>query len=221
MPKQTFYNLDTKKKDRFIQAFLKEFSSKLYEEASITSVVKQLGIAKGSVYQYFDDKLDLFLHLKTHCEGKKMEHIEHSKREDYDDFWEYFKSLYQQGVKFDINCRLESRFLYMLGKNTASPEIGQMLKDWKNMAIAYFSTIIQKEIDNGNFRDDLPLETMSFFLVSSSMMVGDLMESKFDLDPNQNIAADRPVFADQEKELLKAVDGLIALLRNALDKHPS
>ena len=64
MPKETFHNLNSEKKEAFIEAFMYEFSHRTYEEASITSVVKTLGIAKGSVYQYFDGKLDLLLYLK-------------------------------------------------------------------------------------------------------------------------------------------------------------
>ncbi len=55
MPKETFNKLSQDKKDRITQGFLKEFYNKPYEEASITAVVKELGIAKGSVYQYFEE----------------------------------------------------------------------------------------------------------------------------------------------------------------------
>lgn len=63
MPKQTFKNLNPAKQERFYKAALAEFSSKGYHQASITQIVKKLDIAKGSIYQYFDDKFDLHQYL--------------------------------------------------------------------------------------------------------------------------------------------------------------
>ena len=87
MPKETFHKLNSDKKNEIIKAFLREFSSKTYDEASITNVVKSLGIAKGSIYQYFDDKLDLYLYLQRECNNVKMGYISSIRRDDFPDFF--------------------------------------------------------------------------------------------------------------------------------------
>lgn len=63
MPSNTFQRLNQKKRNRFLQEAYGEFSLNTYQGASITNLVKTLGIAKGSVYQYFDDKEDLYRYL--------------------------------------------------------------------------------------------------------------------------------------------------------------
>lgn len=60
MPKSTFLNLPHAKRDRFVDTALDEFGSQSFDSASLSVMVQRLGIAKGSVYQYFDHKLDLF-----------------------------------------------------------------------------------------------------------------------------------------------------------------
>ena len=60
---KTFERLNEHKRHAFLEAAFKEFSLKGYDAASITQLVKALGIAKGSVYQYFDDKQDLYQFL--------------------------------------------------------------------------------------------------------------------------------------------------------------
>ena len=55
MPTTTFENLATAKREQFIQAALAEFAAHNYEVASVNRIVKALGIARGSVYQYFED----------------------------------------------------------------------------------------------------------------------------------------------------------------------
>jgi AcrR family transcriptional regulator len=67
MPKQTFFNLPAAKRDAFIAIAIDEFARHPYESASVSRVVAAAGIAKGSVYQYFDDKQDLFLYLVDHA----------------------------------------------------------------------------------------------------------------------------------------------------------
>jgi len=63
MPKQTFYDLCEEKKARIIDKALEEFSSKTFSQASLNRIIKSAGIPKGSFYQYFENKEDLYLYL--------------------------------------------------------------------------------------------------------------------------------------------------------------
>lgn len=60
MPKKTFYNLSLEKQNTIIEAAKKEFSRVPVSEASIANIVATAGIARGSFYQYFESKEDLF-----------------------------------------------------------------------------------------------------------------------------------------------------------------
>jgi AcrR family transcriptional regulator len=63
MPKQTFFNLPEEKRQTIIDVAIEEFAENGFEAASINRIVANSGISKGSFYQYFEDKLDLFMHL--------------------------------------------------------------------------------------------------------------------------------------------------------------
>lgn len=63
MPKDTFFNLPQEKQHRILEISLEEFYTLGYEKASISRIVETAGIAKGSFYQYFEGKEDLFRHL--------------------------------------------------------------------------------------------------------------------------------------------------------------
>lgn len=60
MPKKTFYNLPIEKQKVIVEAAKKEFSRVPVSEASIANIVATAGIARGSFYQYFESKEDLF-----------------------------------------------------------------------------------------------------------------------------------------------------------------
>ncbi|WP_208560966.1 TetR/AcrR family transcriptional regulator [Marinilactibacillus kalidii] len=63
MPTQTFFNLPESKRQRLIAGAMKEFTAKSLNEASISNIVKNSGISRGSFYQYFEDKKDLYFYL--------------------------------------------------------------------------------------------------------------------------------------------------------------
>lgn len=62
MPKDTFFRLPEEKKKRIMEAADREFFSRSYAEASINRIIKDAEIPRGSFYQYFEDKKDLFLY---------------------------------------------------------------------------------------------------------------------------------------------------------------
>ncbi|MBU0903821.1 MAG: TetR family transcriptional regulator [Firmicutes bacterium] len=63
MPKQTFFNLPIEKRESLISAAMKEFSRVPLSEASIANIIKDAAIPRGSFYQYFEDKEDIFYFL--------------------------------------------------------------------------------------------------------------------------------------------------------------
>lgn len=63
MPKATFFNLPSEKRELIISAATQVFSAERYNAASINQICRKAGIAKGSFYQYFDNKLDLYVYI--------------------------------------------------------------------------------------------------------------------------------------------------------------
>ena len=61
MPTHTWTNLDQEKRDRIITVAIDTFAQFPFAQASLSGMVKTLGIAKGSIYQYFADKEDCYL----------------------------------------------------------------------------------------------------------------------------------------------------------------
>lgn len=63
MPTETFARLPEEKRNRFLDAAWAEFTRAPFAETSINQIVRQAGIPRGSFYQYFTDKEELFLYL--------------------------------------------------------------------------------------------------------------------------------------------------------------
>lgn len=63
IPSGTFFRLPPEKQRRLIQAAWEEFTRVNYGEASINQIIRAAQISRGSFYQYFTDKDDLFRYL--------------------------------------------------------------------------------------------------------------------------------------------------------------
>lgn len=63
MPTATWDRLPTERRDAIVAAAEAEFSAKGFSRGSLNVIAREAGVAKGSLFQYFDDKLDLFAHL--------------------------------------------------------------------------------------------------------------------------------------------------------------
>ena len=69
MPKETFLKLPEEKKEKIILAAKKEFARVSLEKVSIKNIVEDAEIARGSFYQYFENKEDLLgIILSEHVE---------------------------------------------------------------------------------------------------------------------------------------------------------
>ena len=99
MPTNTFFNLPEEKKNKILKSANKEFARVPLEQASIKNIVETAEIARGSFYQYFEDKDDLFeyvINLKMGDMEKNMKKI--IEKED-GNIINVFTSLYDHLIK--------------------------------------------------------------------------------------------------------------------------
>ena len=63
MPRATWDNLDERRRERVLHAAMAEFGRRGYSGGSLNVIAREAGVAKGSLFQYFEDKFDFFAHV--------------------------------------------------------------------------------------------------------------------------------------------------------------
>jgi AcrR family transcriptional regulator len=102
MPKQTFLNLTEEKRQAIVNAATDEFAEHGYKAASINRIVANSGISKGSFYQYFTDKMDVFKYLMDVLANEKMDFFKGKNPPSNNmDTFEYFRWLVKVGMEFN------------------------------------------------------------------------------------------------------------------------
>ena len=136
MPKNTFLNLEEEKRNNITTSAIREFSAKGYEKGNVAAIAKNAGISKGSMYQYFNDKKDIYLYCIEKAYEISLEYIENVTKEyykmsvfdciylSYKNTWSFFideREVYilLQNAAFHMNNDIREAVLKILHKGSA------------------------------------------------------------------------------------------------------
>ena len=142
MPKQTFFNLDDTKRELITKYSLEEFSSHSFQEASVNTIVKNAGISKGSLYQYFEDKVDLYLYMLEVASKKKVQFLQKCEQNlATDDIYDIVTELMIRGCEFDLNNPAHSKLLYQA---LTGPLVDESMEQMRKMNHQYMRSLLEK-----------------------------------------------------------------------------
>ena len=122
MPRPTFFNLPPDRRELLVEAAIAEFSARSYAEASLSRIARSTGIAKGSFYQYFDDKLDLYRWLLCD-EAPRRKRAFLGAASESDDFWAKLTRFIERGMAFLVEHPGFARLLAGAADPAASSDV--------------------------------------------------------------------------------------------------
>lgn len=164
MPSQTFYNLPDDKKNRIIDAITDELSIHTYEHINIQNIIKQAKIPRGSFYQYFEDKDDLFDYFLDYIKQLKLKFWGPLFVTETDiSFIDRFKQIYIKGIEFE---KAYPKLVKVAKKITSSESLMNRFKyqeGLKQAQMMYESYII-KDQEKGIIRKDIDPKLLSTVL---------------------------------------------------------
>lgn len=91
---ETFLRLPEEKRLRFLDAAWEEFTRVKFADASINQIIRRAGIPRGSFYQYFMDKEDLFSYLLEDIQIRVVQVFESLLRQTGGDIFQIQLALY-------------------------------------------------------------------------------------------------------------------------------
>lgn len=123
MPTPTFFRLPDEKRERLVEEAIVEFADRSYAEASLSQIVRRAGIAKGSLYQYFADKLDLYRWLLTEEVPRRRREFVGVVDDADDDFWAALETQIERGMAFLVEHPKLARITAAAADPAASEEV--------------------------------------------------------------------------------------------------
>ena len=198
MPKSTFYNLSDEKKSRILDAALREFSVRTFSQASLNQIIKNADIPKGSFYQYFDNKEDLYLYLMEVASKEKIEILRQANEMNPDaDVFEVIMNttrVYLELGKAKPGY-IEAAMLMLLDNSEFIVKI-------RNSSIERFAKMLERDKARGRFKPE----------IDSELVIN--MISTFSLNEYFRHGSDKEGYLKNLDGAIKVIKEGIALLKD-------
>ena len=217
MPLQTFINLSEKRKEEIRQIAYKEFALKDYKNASVSNIVKKIGLAKGSFYRYFENKLDLYAYLLEHATQIRMASVKDLAANYKTDFFSILIENFEDKIEFDIEHPLESIFTYRVLLETHNPEIQHIIAELKQSIFTYVELLIKEFMQKGLLRQDLDVHLTAFSVYQIQIGIFEFLSLYKGVDFIKNIEEGKTIFSIEKKQIMDIVIKMVELLKHGIN----
>ncbi len=209
MPKETFMNLPPEKRELIENIAVDEFAEYGYDLASVNRIVTAAGIAKGSFYQYFEDKKDLFMFLINSIAEKKIDYLSPIAFDpNAHDFFTLLRELYISGIRFALENPKRAKIGEWLMKNSGHEIFTELLEGSSDTASEFYVAMLRSAEAKGEIRKGLDLVYLSDMLTRLSVSMVNYVYSKTGT-----------AFMNDEEIMLKYVDEMIDLIKFGINNQ--
>lgn len=213
MPKETFFNLPLEKQEKVMRASIEEFLKLGFEKANIGTIAKNAGVAKGSIYQYFENKNELFsfsvkwsIDLIMNKYDKYMSNDNNKSINMFDYFYQNAKDIWTQLTEEkEIIIFLQDVFLGKYkGVNDEAMDLLMKISD--ELVLQQ----IREGKKNGYIRKDIDDNILSLFMTGVSLKIKEYIMNKARTSGTDMV--------NQEFEKIEDdIKAMIELLKNGME----
>jgi len=165
IPRSTFDNLDPQKRGRVLEESLHEFAEHGYHQASVNRIVGRLGIAKGSLFQYFGTKEGLFRHLFARALDEIKTPLKAIRDADSaEPFPVRLRRVFVAGAAFARSHPLIWRVYRRMVTQDDFPLRALLLSQVRDGALTYFRELVEGGQARGELRPDVDPQAASFLI---------------------------------------------------------
>ncbi|MDJ0808835.1 MAG: TetR/AcrR family transcriptional regulator [Desulfobacterales bacterium] len=165
LPKSTFNNLPPEKQETILRVVLEEFSQNGYRKTSINTIVARLGIAKGSIFQYFEDKEGLFLFILNRSLEKVKQYLRAVREATTDqDLFSRLEQTLQAGVDFLKSEPQVYRLYLRVMFESQVPYRQEILASIRGYSHDFLKDLILTACERGELRETIDPDVAAFIL---------------------------------------------------------
>ncbi|NLU51907.1 MAG: TetR/AcrR family transcriptional regulator [Clostridiaceae bacterium] len=207
MPKETFFNLPDDKRNLIISAAIEEFSGASYNEASINQICSKSKIPKGSFYQYFEDKLDLYVYIMSLAIKEKIKFFSSALTEfNTLTLMEQIRLLFLKGIEFSREYPQYAALGEQFTKENDEMAKSEVLKEGTKQSETLFSQMINNAKAKGEINKDVDTLALSLLLQSLNSAINNYMQDKYG---NSN-------YETYQEDVNNFVDSLLNIIFNGI-----
>ena len=167
MPLARYESIEESLKTRILDVSKQEFAMHGYEDASYNKIIQKIGISKGSMYYYFENKEDLFITCFMHSFADVTGGFGFSKAsfpltEDKHTYWESIKKLSSKQWNDVFQHPILMSFMRQLASmGTDHPIFRKLNMECEGLSeYGDLMAMLEHGVEMGAIRDDVPLNVL-------------------------------------------------------------
>jgi AcrR family transcriptional regulator len=164
MPTATFLGLPEERRMRLVEEAITEFAERSYAEASLSQIVRRAGIAKGSLYQYFEDKLDLYRWLLTEEVPRRKRAFVAASAHEERDFWAALERLIERGMAFLVEHPKLARITAAATHPAADEQVRGLHRAVCEAGTAELQALLERGVRAGAISRELDITVVTRFV---------------------------------------------------------
>ncbi len=169
MPRPTLDKIAPQKRERVLKQAARLFAERGFEGADLAELAKRAGVAKGSLYNYFHDKQDLFIYV---CRDglRRSRQAVYGQIDPAWDIYQQVEHIFRRGVAF-AQEHPEYVALYLSVATAGMEPFAERLSlEVEKHTADYLKRLIERGIKQGQVRADLD-PSLAAFLINSLYVV--------------------------------------------------
>ena len=215
---KTFNNLPADRQQIIIETALEEFALNEYETASLSNIISNLQLAKGSFYRYFENKQSLYFFLLEHCTECRVKNDDAFIQKNTDDLFELISQHFAAKVHFDKTYPLHSAFLHNVLQEKNNDELGNIQLTSKLQVLEMIKKLVVKYTRKKVLRNDIEMDTIAYTILQTQLSITEFIANQYKVDYRHNIRHKKPLYNIPDKELKKISNHFIEILKNGIKK---
>ena len=166
MPLSRFESIDESLKTRILDFSKEDFAKHGYENTSYNKIIQKIGISKGSMYYYFENKEDLFITCiidEMDSTGMTIfEAREFSKLDDHETYWNSIQELMSKRWKDSLqHPRLMALIHQVASLGSEHPIVSKLNSEVEGLTeYNDLKAILGRGVRIGAIRNDVPFAVL-------------------------------------------------------------
>ena len=214
MPKETFLKIPAQKRERLLREAARLFAERGYNQTDMAQLAERAGVAKGSLYNYFKNKEDLYIHVCEDGIRRSREAIYGGMDPDWD-IHRQVEHIFRSGMRF-VLAFPEYLILYANISSAGMERFSERLSlAVEKYTADYLKQLLRRGLQRGTVRKDVDVN-LAAFLINSLYIVfmTSLVSNHFKIRMKEYLEIegdpDRPTI---EKHLSRTAAMIHSLLR--------
>jgi len=165
MPKPTFSNIAPEKRERVLKEAARLFATRGFAETDMAELASRAAVSKGSLYDYFESKEDLYLSVCRDALARSRRAVYGGIKPDWD-LYRQIDHIFRKGAAF---ARANPEYVRMYLNVSASGMeqfADKLTRDVEGYTADHLKALLRQGIQDGIVRSDVDVNLAAFLINS-------------------------------------------------------